>query len=343
MAESVVEFKIGKKYKEVISMDSQKTIRKYIGRSPVGSILGWIALALAVVCVIMGITASGNTGDAVAEPFYPSESDTGSYAYVDVVGISDWLYQYDNSTYYTIIDAEGYMYTAKVSDSQFRKMDAQLNYFMDETAPMPEPCRLEGIVRSTSSSLRSTLADVWEITTEEYEYYFGNLMLDTTSSPSSEAGAGWFVGAMFAFIFGLCMVLVFLPIGITTKKSLNRLEELNLTDRAAQQLESGSYTTVGKNQIRLSENVLFAKGTGVAVPYSDILWIYKRTVRTNLVIVNLYLVVATKDKEHTIHLGGTKAEPLLQQAAVAIAEKNPNVLIGYSAENKKAYKALKKS
>ena len=322
-------------------MDSQKVIRKYIGRSPVGTVIGWIALALTAVFIIMGITAGSNT-DEVAAPFYPTESDTGTFAYVDVVGISDWLCQYDGDTYYTVLDAEGYMYTAKVGNSDFRKMSAQYDYFMYEDAEIPEPYRLEGIVRSVSGTVRSTLAEVWEITNTEYEQYFGTLMLDATSSPSSEAGAVWYVGALFAFIFGLCMVLVFLPIQSATKKSLNRLEEQDLTDRAAQQLGSGSYTTVGKDLIRMSENVFFAKNTGLAVPYSDILWIYKRTVRTNLVIVNLYLVVCTKDKEYTIHLGGTKAESLLQQAAVTIAEKNPSVLIGFNKENKKAYKELKK-
>lgn len=323
-------------------MDSQKIIRKYIDRSSIGAIIGWALLALAVVFIILGVTAGKNT-DEVAVPFYPSESETGSFAYVDVVGISNWLYQYDGDTYYTILDSEDYLYTAKVSDSDFRKMSAQYAYWMEEDAPKPEPYRLEGIVRKTTSSIRSSLSESWEITTAEYDELFGTLLLDATSSPSSEAGAVWYLGAMFAFIIGLCLVLVILPINSLTKKSLNRLEDLNLTDRAAQQLEDGSYTTIGKDLIRMSDNVFFAKKSGLAVPYSDILWIYKRTVRTNLVIVNLYLNVCTKDKEISVHLGGPKAEALLQQAAVAIAEKNPNVLIGYSKENQKAYKALKKS
>ncbi len=328
-------------------MDPKKIIKKYIDKPAWVTVLGVILLAAAAVLLFLGISA-GNAADeaVIAQPYYPDECESGDFVYVDVIGISNWLYQYDDDTYYTILDAEGYMYTAQVSDSDYKKMQAQYDYWMDdnEDAVPPAPYRLEGMARNITSTIRSSLAESWDITTSEYDQYFGSTYLNANASPGSEAGSGYYLGAMLALIFGLCMVLICLPTNIATKKTLNRLEEQSLLERAAQQLEEGSYTTIGKDELRLSGDMLFAKGSGAAVPYSDILWIYRRTVRTNFVIENLYLQVNSKHYSFSVHLGNPKkGDPLLQQAAVTIAEKNPAVLIGYSKENQKAFTQLRKN
>ena len=82
-------------------MDPRKIIKKYI--MP-GFLIRGGAVVLAVVLavtLVMGIMAL-NTEVPDPVEFYHTETPTGTMAYIDVVGISNWLYQYEGETYYTV-------------------------------------------------------------------------------------------------------------------------------------------------------------------------------------------------------------------------------------------------
>ena len=70
-------------------MDAQKTIKKYILPKTMSTI-SIILVVLALVCAVMGIAALGGTDDTALE-YYPNESAVGSMAYINVIGVSDWL------------------------------------------------------------------------------------------------------------------------------------------------------------------------------------------------------------------------------------------------------------
>lgn len=328
-------------------MDSQKTIKKYILPKSWIGILGFVLLAAALVLAVLSVGArSSNEMEAVE--FYPSESENGTMAYVDVVGISNWLYKYDGATYYSVEDAEGYMYTVRVSDSEYDDMAEQQEYWnrTSETAPMPEAYRLEGYVQSTPSDIRSSLAESWSITTAEYTTYFGTKYLNATTSTGQQAAAPYFGGAMFCGILALLFLILSLSAGSKAKKYLKQLEERCLLEKAAQQLENTeTHTVIGKNNGILTQDFLFGKGTGVVVPYSDIAWCYKQDRKRNFVVVDSYLMVGTAHTgvEAAISLGRADKDLVIGQAIAVIAQKNPNALVGYTGENQSAYKALVKA
>lgn len=326
-------------------MDAQKTIKKYIlpnTMSTVSIILVVVALILAVI----GITAMGGADDT-SELFYPNDSETGTMAYIGVVGVSDWLYQNDDAVYYTAMDAEGYLYTVRLSSIQFKKLAPQFDYWMDESADAaaPAPVKLEGLVRDVPSDVRSSLAECWEITTVEYDQYFGSKLLDATSSTGEEAGAPWFFGALLLGLVGLVFLLVSGRSKRNAKKCLKVLEEKNLLERAAAQLENPvGQTVIGKNRGILTQDFLFGKGTGMVVAYSDMIWVYQQDRKRNFVPVNSYLMVGTMATavEAAVDLNRTDKEGVISQAMVVISQRNPDAMIGYSKEFAKNFSAIRK-
>ena len=326
-------------------MDAKKTIKKYILPRTMSTV-SIILVVLALVCSVMGIAALGGADDTALE-YYPNESAVGSMAYINVIGVSDWLYQNDEAIYYTAMDEEGYLYTVRLSDSQFKSLSAQFDYWMDENedAVPPAPFKLEGLVRDVTSDIRSTVAECWEMTTVEYDQYFGNTFLDATSSPSEEASAPWFFGALLLGCFGLVFLLVSGRSKRNAKKCLKRLEELGLTERAAQQVEmADSNTVIGKNRGMLSRDFLFGKGTGMVVPYSDIIWAYQLDRKRNFVPVNSYLMVGTMATavEAAVDLNKTDKQGVIAEALEIIYQRNPEAMIGYNKEFAKNFSAIRK-
>ena len=330
-------------------MDSKKILAKYIKPSSWPNIVGYVLLGLAVVFLIWGIFAGSNANNDATEPvlFNPVESKSRSYVYLDVVGISDWLYDYDGAVYYSAEDAEGYLYTVRVSDSEYKKMTAQQEYWMRDTEdePQPEPYRLVGLAMATTSTVKTSLADSWEISTSEDEEYFGTMHLNATTDPGNEALTGWLVGCIMCVVFGVVFCIVNIAYNSNFKRTIQALEQANLLDRAAAELNSADVMIVGKDRARLSGGFLFGKGTGVAIPFSDIQWVYLRKQKSYFITVNCFLIVNTNQRANivAVNFGGGDKNNVLGAAIDFMAQRNPNILLGYTNANHRAYKDRKKA
>lgn len=329
-------------------MDSKRIIKDYIGAPKWRTIVTWVLFALMVMSIILGATAAGKDNKSEALPFHPLDSKTGSYAYLDVIELSDWLYNYDGAIYYTAGDAEGYFYILRLKDSQVLAMSAQQDYWereSDDVTP-PEPYRVYGMVQSASKETKENVASSWDMSESDYETYFGTLYLNATTSPASESSSIWYLAALFTFIFWLIFFMMGIGTAGTAKRCLNRLESLGELDAAAEELAAPDNTFLANDQIRMGNSYIFCRGSGAVVRYSDILWAYKKVVRYNLVAVNEFIVaktVASKDVS-LVNLGRrTGADELFGAVMSRINEKNPDALLGYTAENLKAYRERAKA
>ena len=331
-------------------MDAKYTIKKYIQPSKALAVVTVLLLVVTVVCLAAWFMTI-SSADAVAmekmDEFYPNESEVGSMAYVDVVGISNWLYDYDGAVYYSVEDAEGYFYTVRVSEDEYKKMKAQQEYWLRESdsEPMPEAHRLTGVVSTTVPTVKSSLAESWDISVSEYEQYFGKLYLNTTTTAGEEKAMGWFVGMIFCGIFAGILLACLIGASSRTRKSLNTLEERGLLERAAMELEAPGNLTIGKDQARLSQQFLFERGGGIAIPFGDILWCYQQTRQQGFSTVGVNLIVRTASGKmlQAISVPGKDKKGLVREAMVWIAQHNPNVFLGYTNENMAAYSQMCKN
>ena len=248
-------------------------------------------------------------------------------AYIDVVGVSNWLYQYDSAIYYSVEDAEGYLYTVRLEDSQLEEMSAQADYWnrTTEDAPMPEPHRLVGYVQKTADNVRESLAQSWDITVGEYDQYFGANFLNATTSTGVENSVPWFIGALFSGLFALLCLVFQLRAASVSRKCLKVLEERCLVEKAAQQLEnSEEHFVVGKNRGILTRDFIFGKGTGAVIAYTDVIWAYKMD-RRSYMVENAYLMAGTPwmGVENVIDLNKPDKYGHVSDALAMISRKNP--------------------
>ncbi len=326
-------------------MDSKKILEKYLKPAAAIKVIGIILVIASVAMLLMGIlSASGATG-AAGEPekFHSENTEKGTYAYINAVGISDWVYKVDGNTYYVVLDKNHDAYIVRVSDSQFKKMDDQNEYFMEDDAAMPKAYQLTGIARKLSTDYRNEIADCFDILSYQSKTVFGTMYLDATSTPGDDAFALWLVGFIVCFVLGLIFLLITLPASMNFKKCVANLEERGLLDAAAAELQSEACEQVGKDCARLGRQFFFGKNSGMVLPYGDIQWLYRQNVKRNFITVNVNLIVSTNKLNQKVMLNynGKNRDEELNKVFVAVAQNNPNVLLGYSSENQKEYKARK--
>lgn len=297
-------------------------------------------------CLVAGTAKMGHDDTVESVYFYPVGDETGVYAYVDVAGVSDWLYDVDGTVYYALEDTEGYLYIAKLSDSTFDKMAEQQRYW-NRTSDSERPAeiyRIYGITESMDLETKTDIASVFEMDVPEFEEYFGDMCLDTSSSPSENIGWMWICFAILAFCIWMAFAIEGGRNKRNLKKGLNELENNGMLDRAADELQSPLVEEIGKGKLYLTRNFIFSKSTGVIVNYRDIVWMYKRTQRTNFIVTGTYLIINTvkKGNINLLETEGKDKKGLLDKAAQVICDRNPDVLVGFDKENRRLYNEIAK-
>lgn len=328
-------------------MQNEHDMHAYIRPGKGTLIVIIILIAIIIASVFAGVAAKKKGEAAVPELFIPIHMDTGTYAYVDVIAVSDWLYKVDEATYYAVLDEEMYGYTVRLTSAQFKELAPQFEYWndTDENAVPPAPVRLYGMVQSVNNETAEAIASIFELAgADEYYETFGDLMLNTTTSPAEEGSALWILLALFSFIMLLCVGLPYYSIANHAKKSLARLEELGVTGIAADEFASPETQSLNKDSVRLGREFIFSKRLGVAVKYTDIEWVYRKVTRYYFIAVAETLVGYAAGHKGAISFMGKGARTKkgetspLETVATMIANANPNVRIGYSAENIKAHR-----
>lgn len=328
-------------------MEMQDKIKKYIGPNPVARVIAILLCVATVVTLAVGIVVMNSANQAEATVFIPDENESNTPVYLDVVGVSGWVVDYDGAVYYSAEDAEGYLYTIRLNGSTYNDMTAQQEYWMRETedVAMPEAYRVTGTSRKLASNIKTALAESWELTEVEFTQYFGDSYIDTTSSAGLNKAVGWFIAAMMCGVFGLVLLVSVITTGSQTKKTLQLLEEQGKLREAAAQLDAEDTVSYCSDKGRLSRDFLFGKSTGIAVPCSRILWAYQQTQKRGLATVNTYLVVSTPDRQKlmAVNVGKNDRYGEIQQMLQAINQRNPRTMLGYTGENAKMYKAMVKA
>lgn len=151
------------------------------------------------------------------------------------------------------------------------------------------------------------------------------------------------VGCLFAAAIAMIFLAVGLPSFLQARKCIKLLENRGMLEQAAEELSGTNVLVIGKKKAVLTEHFLFGRKMGVALPYGDILWCYQRRMRYNLIQIIDTLVISTADTANltAINLGRMDRHNVLAQAVAEIQRGNPRLLVGYTKENRKAYKAVK--
>lgn len=136
-----------------------------------------------------------------------------------------------------------------------------------------------------------------------------------------------------------------LPGIFMTNGTLSRLEKAGELESAAKELAGENVKTTCKNKVACTENFLFVRRGTFACAYSDILWVHKKKFTQRLLFIPIHtsesLVCYTAKKSYEINLGGKDKKNELGELISLIYSHNPRTLVGFTNENKAAYKQLK--
>lgn len=172
------------------------------------------------------------------------------------------------------------------------------------------------------------------------------LILFVVGIPTLMVGVGGIlmpVGFIFLLI-GLCTDV---PANSNAKKTLAALESKGLLDKVAAEMTGPNKRVIGKNRAILTENFLVIKRTGHVVALNSVVWAYKYrlTQRVFLIPVNvqesLWIGDGVKAPCQLLSMGGKDKNDELKDVMVAMYNRNPRMLVGYSPENQRAYKAMR--
>ncbi len=328
-----------------MSTDSLKILREYLG-APAWMRYLRIGLAVAAaVALIAGVSVFvSGTDPASAVQFYPAEEDMkGRYAYIDVIGVSDAVASRDSDIWYAVIDGDGYGNIVQLSDQQFAALETHNDWWYSDNEYKIEATRIYGIPDRIPEELAEVIADVFGYeNTDRVTDVFGKFFLDTTASPGTGKGVFLLILAVVLLIACGVICAVSIPRDSHARRCISRLDQLGLTDAAASDLVSAPLETVGEDAARISESFIFSRPNGTVLAISDILWLYGHIRRYNGTVVSQTLnagsramdpvPVCSAEKGH-----GTSSNEEFSRIMDLLQQKNPDIMLGYSAENQKAF------
>lgn len=275
------------------------------------------------------------------------ENKNDKKAYLKITNVPYKFAIYDDKTdsYYIVTDGQ-YLYIAYMSDTKF--------FTMDEESKLKDSKKITGITRSTSKNIKQLAIDAYndsmeneedKITLADFNDYFGEVYLDTTTEFTDESNT-YALLAILTFGIAITIFLVVFIKNFKYKKALKKYdnETLELLDEEMSSEEAFYY-----NKLKLyltKDYVININGTFKAIKYSDILWMYPYEQRVNGIKTNQAIKVFTKDGKTSIlvliNITTKSKKEMYNEIWNTILDKNNKITIGYTSKNIKQFNQLKK-
>ena len=304
-------------------------------------------IILAVLLSAMIIGAAYEFGRPQPKPERLShESGSGTYSYLDVQLLSDWVYDPDDSDsyrLYEVMDPDENWFLINLDQRTYNSLstyaDAYNAYFSQDAQnySYPVPQRLNGMPSYISYDDVKTLADFYSLSIADFESLFGSYYFNEGASNTTE-NAMMFI--IFGTIIGILFLIVVLQMSSTQKnrkKSEERLYQLGLLDEAESQLSDPVTMHYDKIRLALSRDFAYVGSSGYILPYGDIAWLYKRTQRNHGITVAVQLMAGTIYGKTVFLAPRLATDDFIATAAQMVLSKNPDCLIGYTFEQAKLY------
>lgn len=326
-------------------MNERDTLKDFL--KPKSSMkIALVVVSALLLAAIAGVVYFSSQPVADAVPMsYGAKS--GDYVTVDVAIITDWIVKSDDTVFYTVFDMDWNTYIMSLTDSQYARFtDARAYWEADDPSkPLPAPVTVSGTANAMDSELADMVADVWDLSSASDTYEaFGRVYIKGFAQPMRDGEAISILLAVFLFFLWIILLASQFRVR-STKKCLDRLEALGELSRAASELSAPDNETFDALKLTLTEHYAVAQATGVILRYEDMAWCYRFVQRAYFIKVNETLVCCTKTiGQMSLFAGKIKKSDgdVIAEAVEALFAHNGELLIGYTGENAKAYRAIKK-
>lgn len=306
----------------------------------------WLAI-LAALTSLMILGAAYEFAKPKPEPQRMTrETSDDTFAYLDVLLLSDWGYNVtgeENHTFYEAMDPDGNWFLLSLDQNTYGSLGAHGNAYHaylaenNQRVEFPEPTRLTGMPSYLYFDDAIALASYYGVSFQEFEAFFGSYYFNEGASNAMAGAILYIIGGVIFVLFLLAIVLQLSFVRRNKIKSENRLYSLGLLDDAETQLTEPETVRYDKMRLALSRDFAFVGTSGHILPYADIGWLYPRTQRSRGIVVATQLMAGTVYGK-TVYLAARFASnEFIAAVAQKVLAKNPDCLVGYTFEQSKIY------
>ena len=323
-------------------MEAKRTIRSYIGLGRALPLALAAALLLCVLFLVLALRPPGpqTPSEAALTAFDSRGGESGSEVYIDLLGLSEGLVRSENdgAAFYVAEKADNEYCIVYLTDGQLGLLGAQREHW-DGVSSISLPYRLSGYCGEIPETAKSTIAGIFEMSDELFAANFGTRCFFGAlpqKGPAPVRGGLLALAALFALVFLALLALLALRLSAAAS-ALLRLEEADALEAAADEIDADETELLAGDRLRLGKRFLFGWHNALAAEWKDLLWCYDRPLLSDSLALCRALVLCTADgKKHALLFpAGAKKE--LRLLTERLAQANPQLLRGESAENRAAY------
>ena len=319
---------------------------------------------LEIICVIIIILAMFIMSGRIEEE-KPNATDLthngaigteiGKYVYLQIDGLSDTIaVGPDDEKYYIAINEKDW-YIVSLNSTNLEELKSIQEYTYGEIENKPASITVYGITKEVPEQLKEIaiefynegLEDEQKITIEQFENYFGSVMLDTSENPVDTSIE------LLLILIAIITLFVTIIIQICNKviriKTFKYLEKNSYEKELEKQLEDNVEETFFNDKLIVTKDFLVdtTGETFVAVKFSDIKWVYTHRLKYyGVVSISNNIIMMLKDGKTQFQCLDTKGKisEEFDKVFEKICEKLPNdSLKGYTQENIIEFKEFKKN
>lgn len=202
---------------------------------------------------------------------------------------------------------------------------------------------MEKMIMKTQNAVKKyIIPNYWVLIVGAAGFVLGFTLLSVGGESLNGIASSILTLSLIPFVVGLFRIL---PGLIRTSGTIKRLRKEGQLNAAEAEISSGNITEMCKRKAACTEHFLFARKNANACAYTDIVWAYKQKYVLRFLFIPIHtdesVFIHARNKVHfQIHLGGKDKNNELVELIKTIYHHNPNVMVGYTEENKKAYKIL---
>lgn len=276
------------------------------------------------------------------------ENKEGQWSYLNVEYVSDYFatYELDNTIqdYYYFVWEGDYIYIANL-DADTLNHELGDIYFNNDDNQEVTPATIYGISTKINPELKKIAMETlneWygegTVTNENFNDIVGSVLINVKETPNTISEVPLVIG-LIAFIIFIIFVNVVTIFEIMTKRTikhtstedLEAIEDYIANDRGLHIEGTGIYLT--------DKYVVSVANSLQLYQYPDIYWVYLYRVRYYGATTSISIKLGDQRRKiHTIGESSRKYEDAMVELLNEIARRSPNALVGYTKENKKAFK-----
>jgi len=279
--------------------------------------------------------------DLIEEAKSPNET----YAYIDV-NTKPYLFAVyetdgikEENKFYLVMDKDNYLYIVYMGNNNFAKLNLE--------TIKEKPIRIYGLTKKIPNDIKDLAISSYNelmkdeyLTVENFKDYVGLIYLDLETSLNDSTL--YYTFAIISIVFFITFLIVYLINHLKSRNTLKKysFEELNRLSMELMEISNNKYS---KMKLYFTKNYIVDTSLSLVIlKYEEIIWAYPYEHRSNGLLVNKNIKVITSlNKTYDIantNLINKNKEETLKDILNFLKNKNSNLIIGFTKENKKIIK-----